>query len=227
VLKVTVYIFGIDFAGVTGLTTPILWVAAFTLLAASVIALTRDNLKERLAYSTVSQLAYIVLGAALATGLGVLGGATHVVMHAFGKITLFFCAGAIYTAVHKTRVSELDGLGRAMPFTFAAFAVASLSIVGLPPLGGAWSKWALMAAAADTGQLAMIAVLAISSLLNIVYLLDIPLRAFFRRNDAAPTSLTEAPLACVAPLCLTAAGCVVLFFVAGGIREFLHPVIAP
>lgn len=213
VLKVTVYIFGIDFAAVTGLTVPILWVAAFTLLAASVVALTRDNLKERLAYSTVSQLAYIVVGAALATPLGIAGGGLHLLMHAFGKITLFFCAGAIYTALHKTRVSELDGLGRAMPFTFAAFAVASLSIVGLPPLGGTWSKWYLMNGAVDGGHLAILAVLAVSSLLNIVYLLEIPLRGFLLRPaGGAAGGLREAPVTCVAPLCLTALGCVVLFF---------------
>ncbi|MDT0618738.1 proton-conducting transporter membrane subunit [Salinisphaera sp. P385] len=224
VLKITVYVFGIDFAAAGDFTTPMMWVAAFTILAASVVALTRDNLKARLAYSTIGQLAYIVLGATLANGMAIAGGATHIVMHAFGKITLFFCAGAIYTAVHRTRVSELDGLGRVMPFTMGAFLVASLSIIGLPPLGGAWSKWALMVGAADAGQLLMIAVLAISSLLNIVYLLDIPARAFFRPGTDLPAGRQEAPLACVVPLCVTAAGSVVLFFVGGHILQLLAPV---
>ena len=213
VLKITVYIFGIDFADAGGFTTPMMWVAAFTLLVASIVALTKDNLKARLAYSTIGQLAYIVLGATMATSLGILGGATHIVMHAFGKITLFFCAGAIYTAVHKTLVSELDGLGRVMPFTFVAFFIAALSIIGLPPMGGTWSKWFLMTGAVDAGHLVLIAVLAVSSLLNIAYLLEIPLRAFFKPATQGNSSgkLKEAPLMCVLPLSFTALCCIALF----------------
>ena len=113
------------------------------ILLASLVAMTKDNLKARLAYSTVSQLGYIVLGAMMASPPGIVGGAMHIAMHAFGKITLFFGAGAILVAAHKTRVSELNGLGRAMPITFAAFLIGSLSIIGLPPLGGIWSKWYL------------------------------------------------------------------------------------
>jgi len=223
VLKVTVYVFGLDFVAHTDAASIMLWVAAATLLGASLVALTKDNLKARLAYSTVSQLAYIVLGATLATTAGVAGGALHIVTHAFGKITLFFCAGAIYTAVHKSRVSELNGLGYAMPFTFGAFTLASLSIIGLPPLGGTWSKWLLMTGAADTGQLAMIAVLAISSLLNIVYLLEIPLRGFFAKAPPVEGGLREAPLLCVAPLCLTAFGCLVLFAYPEPLLHLLAP----
>lgn len=227
VLKVTVYVFGIDFAAATGATTPMMWLAAFTLLASSVIALRLDNLKARLAYSTIGQLSYVVLGATLATGLGVMGGALHIVMHGFAKITLFFCAGAIYTAVHKSLISELDGLGRAMPFTFAAFTLGALSIIGLPPLGGTWSKWTLMAGAADAGQQAMIAVVAVSTLLNIVYLLEIPMRGFLRAPADVPAGMHEAPAACVAPLCITAAGCVALFFTAGYFQDLLEPLVTP
>lgn len=227
VLKITVYIFGIDFAATGGVTTPMMWVAAFTLLSASIIALSKDNLKARLAYSTISQLAYIVLGATMATSLGILGGATHIVMHAFGKITLFFCAGAIYTAAHKTLVSELDGLGRVMPFTFGAFLIAALSIIGLPPLGGTWSKWYLMLGALEAGQIVLLLVLAISSLLNIAYLLPIPARGFFLTGKNQPPAMAEAPLACVAPLCLTAVACVVLFFFTGPILRLIEPILAP
>ena len=117
--------------------------ASFTILAASIVAILQDNLKKRLAYSTVSQLSYIVLAAALATQASIIGGGMHIVMHAAGKITLFFCAGAIYVAHHKTEISQLDGLGRKMPFTFAAFLIGSLSIIGLPPFGGVWSKWVI------------------------------------------------------------------------------------
>jgi len=224
ILKITVYIFGLDFAAQGDITRPVMWVAAFTLIAASLIALTRDNLKERLAYSTVSQLAYITLGAALATSMSVMGGAMHILMHAFGKITLFFCAGAIYTAAHKTLVSELDGLGRAMPFTFGAFLIASLSIIGLPPLGGSWSKWYLMLGALDAEQAIMMAVFMISSLLNIAYLLPIPARAFlFKPPAGSPIGLREAPLASVVPLCLTATGCFCLFFLPGPLMALLSP----
>src|SRR5690606_180748 len=99
--------------------------------------------------------------------------------HAVGKITLFMCAGAIYVAAHKTKVSELDGLGRKMPVTFICFTIAALSIIGLPPFAGAWSKWYLLLAAADEGQMVMIVVLMLSSLLNVAYLLSISGRAFF------------------------------------------------
>jgi multicomponent Na+:H+ antiporter subunit D len=215
VLKVAVYIFGLDALRISGAGEAMMWVACFTLLAASVVAVTRDNLKARLAYSTVSQLAYIVLAATLASGMAVAGGALHIVTHAAAKITLFFCAGAIYTAAHKTEVSQLDGLGRAMPFTFAAFLVASLSLAGLPPFGGSWSKWILIMAAAGTGQAVVVAVLLASSLLSLAYLLPIPIRGFLRPPPkGAAAGRAEAPWACVVPLCLTALACLALFFLA-------------
>ena len=110
-MKILVYVFGIDFLRESGSSSWLMYVAAATVLIASVIALTKDNLKARLAYSTVSQLSYIVLGAALATSSGILGGGLHIAMHAMGKITLFFCAGAIDVATHKKAVSELDDRG--------------------------------------------------------------------------------------------------------------------
>ncbi len=119
-LKVGVYIFGIDFLATTGASVWLMWLAAFSIIAASVVALTKDNLKARLAYSTVSQLSYITLGMALATSMGALGGGMHIAMHAMGKITLFMCAGSIYVATHKTDISQMTGLGRAMPITFMA-----------------------------------------------------------------------------------------------------------
>jgi NADH:ubiquinone oxidoreductase subunit 5 (subunit L)/multisubunit Na+/H+ antiporter MnhA subunit len=103
----------------------------------------------------------------------------HIAMHALGKITLFFCAGAIYTATHKTKVSELDGIGRVMPFTMFAFLLGALSVIGLPPFGGSWSKWYLALGAADAGYIVIVAVLMISSLLNVAYLLPVVGRAFF------------------------------------------------
>ncbi|MCT2584424.1 proton-conducting transporter transmembrane domain-containing protein [Actinophytocola gossypii] len=216
VLKVTVSVFGLDTLTETGAAAPMTWVAAFTLLAAAVVAMRSDNLKRRLAYSTVSQLAYIVLAATLARDVAVAGGALHLVTHAFGKITLFLCAGAIAVTAHRTRVSELDGLGRAMPWTFAAFLVASVSIIGLPPLGGTWSKWLLLLGAAEADQVVALVVLLVGSLLALAYLLPIPGRAFFR-PPLEPVGHGEARPALVAPLILTAIGCVALFFAADAV----------
>jgi multicomponent Na+:H+ antiporter subunit D len=211
VLKVTVYVFGLDTLSASGAAGPMMWVAAFTLIAAAVVALRSDNLKRRLAYSTVSQLAYIVLAATLANDVAVAGGALHMVTHAVGKITLFLCAGAIMVTAHKSRVSELDGLGRAMPWTFAAFLLASISIVGLPPLGGTWSKWFLLLGAVDAEQTVMLVVLLAGSLLALAYLIPIPMRAFFLPAPDRPTH-GEARPTIVGPLTLTALGCVALFF---------------
>jgi multicomponent Na+:H+ antiporter subunit D len=243
VMKVVVYIFGVDFLAQTGAADWLIWVAAFTLLAASIIAMTKDNLKARLAYSTVSQLSYITLGAALATSMGVIGGSMHIAMHAMGKITLFFCAGAIYTATHKTEISDMDGLGRVMPFTYGAFLIGALSVIGLPPMGGSWSKWYLMLGAADAGQLVIIGVLMVSSLLNVAYLLPVVGRGFFMKAEAAAphgavpqsagaaavsgarsSGIREAPMFCVVPLCLTALGCIVLFVYADSLFRLLEPI---
>lgn len=233
-LKVGIYIFGIDFLAKTGASQWLMWIAAYSILAASIVAMTKDNLKARLAYSTISQLSYITLGLALATSMGVLGGAVHIAMHAMGKITLFMCAGAIYVATHKSNISDMQGLGRLMPFTFGAFLIGSLSIIGLPPFGGSWSKWLLMVGAADANQKIMIAVLMISSLLNVAYLLPIVARGFFSpSNEPMPANektgifatMKEAPLLCVAPPMLTAIGCLVLFFYAGDIVDYLSPIV--
>jgi len=228
VLKVTVYTFGLDTLFRSDAATVMMWVAAITLVMASVTAVRKDNLKARLAYSTVSQLAYVTLGAMLATSMGIVGGAFQIAAHALAKITLFFCAGAIYTAAHKSEVSELDGLGRVMPFTFGAFLLASLSIIGIPPLGGSWSKWYLMLGAAESGHWVMIVVLMISSLLTIAYLMPVPLRGFFAGNGKGRFSwaaVHEAPRACVVPLCFTALACVALFFLGDGLYRLVLPIV--
>jgi len=226
ILKIVVYVFGVDFLSGSGQGEWLAWVAATTILLASLVALTRDNLKARLAYSTVSQLSYIVLGAALATPASILGGGMHIATHAMGKITLFFCAGAFYVAAHKTEISDMRGIGRTMPVSTIAFLVGSLSIIGLPPMGGSWSKWWLMLGAAEAGQPLMIGVLIVSSLLNVAYLMPIVVRGFFVDEDDGPRPpIREAPLFCLVPLCLTAIGCVVLFFYADRIYELLRPIV--
>lgn len=238
ILKVAVYIFGVDFLRDTGASIPFMWIAAGSILLASAIAMHKDNLKARLAYSTVSQLSYVTLGAMLATQMGVMGGATQIAAHALGKMTLFMCAGAVYVAHHKTLVSEMRGMGRVMPFTFGAFFIGAMSIIGLPPLAGSWPKFFLMLGAADAGQLIIIIVLMISSILNVIYLLSIPVQAFYMspaEGDARPQgakgegikwgSLKEAPLLCVLPPIATATGAFILFFFADPLYQFLSPLI--
>jgi multicomponent Na+:H+ antiporter subunit D len=222
ILKVTVYIFGLDFLAETQATQWLLYVAAGTILIGSLVAMTKDNLKARLAYSTISQLSYVLLGGMLANTAGVVGGTMHIAMHAFGKITLFFCAGAIMVSAHKTRISEMSGLGRRMPLTMVAFLIGSLSIIGLPPSGGTWSKWFLVLGTLDAGNALLLGVLLLSSLLNVAYLLPIPVRGFFGKPPAgenAATGVREAPVPCLIAIAVTTVGCVALFFDPGPLYE--------
>ncbi len=213
VLKVCVFIFGLDLLSVLPSTQFLLYLAGASVLLASLVAMRQDNLKARLAYSTVSQLGYVTIGALLATSAGVMGSSMHIAMHAFGKITLFFCAGAILVAAHKSKISEMHGLGRQMPITMAAFFIASLSIIGVPPAGGTWSKWFLLMGTMEEEQWILMAVLMISSLLNIAYLIPIPFRAFFPDGgtSSAGIGIKEAPLPSLIALCITAVGSVILF----------------
>ena len=224
ILKVVIYLFGIDQIAELAVADWLAALAALTILTASLVAMTRDNLKARLAYSTISQLGYITLGAMLGVAAGVVGGGMHIVMHAFGKITLFFCAGAILVAAHKTRVSELDGLGRRMPLTMLAFLIGALSIVGLPPFGGTWSKWLLVQGTLDTGMWLLTATLLISSLLNIMYLVVIPLRGFFARPASGAEGLQEAPIASLLAIGVAVLGCIVLFFSPDPIYQLMNGV---
>nr|WP_275298122.1 proton-conducting transporter membrane subunit [Halomonas campisalis] len=222
VLKVSTYIFGQDYLRELWSADLLLIIAAFSLLSASLVALQKDNLKARLAYSTVSQLSYITLGVMLANELAAIGGGMHIVMHAFGKITLFFCAGAIYVATRKTHISEMDGLGRRMPFTMGAFLLGALCVIGAPPMGGLWSKWHLLLGAADSGRLFVVLVFMLSTLLNIAYLLMPVVRAFLMPpRDGGREGIREAPLLCVVPLCITALGCMALFLAADPLRALL------
>jgi len=214
VLKVAVYVFGLDLLSSLAASAWLSWVAAATIILGSLVAFTKDNLKARLAYSTISQLSYIVLGAMLANRWGVIGGGMHIVMHAFGKITLFFAAGAIMVAAHETDISRMKGLGRTMPVTFGAFFIGALSIIGLPPAGGSWSKWFLGLGTLEAGQVGLLAVLMLSSLLSLYYLLEVPVKAFFAAppEDAhREPGIHEAPLPSLIAIMITAAATVGLF----------------
>jgi multicomponent Na+:H+ antiporter subunit D len=218
IIKVVIYVFGLEFPGEAFAWLP--WLAGFTILAASIVALRADNLKRRLAYSTVSQLSYVVLAAAILTPLSVVGAVVHIAAHAFGKITLFFAAGAIYTAAGKTRVSELDGIGRRMPWTMAAFAVGSLSLIGIPPAAGFLSKWLIFQGAAAGGHWAALAVLAISTLLNAAYFVPIVYRAFLAKGGDETHG--EAPCSMVAAMVFTAAGTLALPFAGGALLALAY-----
>jgi multicomponent Na+:H+ antiporter subunit D len=212
ILKVVVYVFGIDFGADAFAWLP--WIAAFTILAASVVALRADNLKRRLAYSTVSQLSYVVLAAAILAPLSIAGAVLHIAAHAFGKITLFFAAGAVYTAAHKTEVSQLDGIGRRMPWTFAAFAIGALSMIGLPPAAGFVSKWFMVSGALQAEHWLALAVIAASTLLNAGYFVPIVYRAFVLPEKDTRASHSEAPWTMVAAMLATASLTVLMFFFA-------------
>ena len=214
IVRVLAYIFGADLLLNLHLGTVICYIASFTVLAASLIALSQDGLKRRLAFSTIGQLSYIVLGVALLSPKGMIGGMTHIAMHAFGKITLFFCAGAIFVATGKKNISEMVGIGKRMPVTMIAFFIGSLSVIGLPPTGGFFSKWYLVLGTLQADQWPMLAVLLGSSLLNAAYFLPIVYRAFFCTEEEAmfENKIEEAPLWCVVPLVVTAICSIALFF---------------
>jgi multicomponent Na+:H+ antiporter subunit D len=216
ILKVTVYTFGLDTLTEAGAGQIMQWVAAATLLGGAVLAIREDNLKRRLAFSTVSQLAYVVLAATLANEVAVLAGGMHIAAHAFAKITLFFCAGMILVVLHKSTVTELRGSGHAMPLTFAAWIVASLCVIGLPLTGGFWSKWYLARGTLEAGEPLLLAVVLLGSLLAMGYLLPPAVRAFYAplsgtRMPAARVGL-EAPWPSLVALIVTATASVALFF---------------
>ncbi|MFV2007550.1 MAG: monovalent cation/H+ antiporter subunit D family protein [Longimicrobiales bacterium] len=225
IVKVLVYVFGLELLQAEPSTRWLLYVASFTVIAASVVALRiafeQGNLKRLLAYSTISQLSYIVLSASIFLPIAAAGAGLHIVAHAFGKITLFFAAGSIYTAAHKTEIGQLKGIGRRMPWTMGAFAIGALSMIGLPPAGGFISKWYILLGAFEADQYFAMGILVASTLLNAAYFVPIVYMAFFMEEEAPigdhPDSHGhgEAPLAMVVALSATAGLTVLLFFFPG------------
>ena len=226
-VRVMLYVFGVRVMHEFNLGIPTAYFVSFTIVVASIIALSKDNLKARLAYSTVSQLSYIILGVALLQPEGIEGGIIHIANHAFSKITLFFCAGAIYVATHKKNISEMSGLGRVMPFTFGAFAVASLSMIGAPPVAGFVTKWYLLNGALAASSVGIIAILLFSTLLNTAYFAPVVYRAFFGKQSEHDLShqYKEAHPAMVIPLAVTAIISVVIGLCPGFFMEFVKAVL--
>jgi multicomponent Na+:H+ antiporter subunit D len=210
-LRVFLFVFGPHAMRELGADQLALIAASVTILVGSLLALGQDNLKARLAFSTVSQLSYIILGAALLNSSGVLGGISHITNHAVSKITLFFCAGSIYVSTHKTEISQMSGLAKRMPWTMAAFALSSLSVVGIPLTSGFVSKWYLALGAVDRESLTLLGVLLVSSLLAAAYLGQILYKAYFEfeKEPPAQEEVRELPWI-VVPLAISAAASLLL-----------------
>jgi multicomponent K+:H+ antiporter subunit A len=219
ILRVMLFLYGPALVLDLGLQNLVILAAVVTILVGSLLALVQEDFKLRLAYSTVSQLSYIILGAAILLPPGVsgvtdagrsaavIGAIFAIAAHAFGKLTMFFVAGAVSVETGKTKISELNGMGRRMPREFAAFTLATLSMAGLPPMAGFVSKWYLSVGAWSTGDWWILVVLIASSVLNLAYFLPIIIRAFFHPSDG-PASGARWTL--VGPLLATAAGALVL-----------------
>jgi len=185
------------------------YLVSFTIITASIYALTRDDLKARLAYSTVSQLSYIILGAALLSPTSIIGGVAHMPAHALSKITLFFCAGSIFCASRRKNISDMAGIGRRLPWTMAAFFVGSLGMIGIPPSGGFISKWYLVVGSVQAQEMFFLVVLLVSAVLNAAYFLPVSYTAFFEKErddpamEVAAGDIREIPLITI-PLVATA-----------------------
>jgi multicomponent Na+:H+ antiporter subunit D len=212
VLRVVFHIYGIDLMASLNLGIITAYIVSFTILVGSIIALSKDNLKARLAYSTISQLSYVILGAVLLTPSSMAGGIVHIANHAFSKITLFFCAGSLYAAAHKTEISQLSNIGRKMPWTMAAFFIGSLSMIGVPPAAGFISKWYIALGSIEANQIPILMILLASTILNAAYFLPITYKAFFEKekpddahhgDDHHHEEIKEIPMV-VIPLVLTA-----------------------
>jgi multicomponent Na+:H+ antiporter subunit D len=220
ILKVVVYVFGIENLQRISLSDASIfvnwmpWLAAFTVITASIIALKQDNLKLRLAYSTISQLSYVVMAAGMFNYKAIIGGSFHIAAHAAAKITLFFAAGAIYTASKKKYISELGGIGKRMPITCTCFVIGSLSMIGLPPTAGLISKFYLMQGAHERSEYFVIELI-ISTVLNAMYFLPIIFAMFFEKETVKAqkgfTNHGEAPKQILIAISITAFLTVAIF----------------
>jgi multicomponent Na+:H+ antiporter subunit D len=179
-IRIVYDVYGISVTAELGLLHPLAIVASTTIIYGSVRALAQDELKTRLAYSTVSQVSYITLGAALFGPTATIGGLVHLVHQGLMKITLFFCAGNYAETLGVHKVSQMNGVGRRMPWTTAAFTIGALGMIGVPPLAGYISKWYLKKGAVLAGEPWVTAVLAVSSVLNAAYFLPILYKAWFQ-----------------------------------------------
>lgn len=203
VLRVVGYVFGVDIMGDYGFNEILIVLSGSTIILASLIAFAQDNLKRRLAYSTVGHLSYIVLGFALLTPLGIQGGIMHIAAHATMKITLFFCAGAIIVNLHRTEISNLNGIAKVMPWTMGAFVVGSMGLAGIPPINGFFSKFFLVSGALEGDMIVPVIILIVSGLLNAGYFFPIIHRAYFKKGEGLEKYGEASPFM-VVPIVVTA-----------------------
>jgi len=228
ILKASAYIFGPELIAAMPASQWLLWLAAATMVIAAFVAMSQNNLKARLAWSTIGQLAFITSAALLPISGSILAGGLHMVAHAVGKITLFMCAGAIYVATGAGRVSELSGLGKRMPVTFFCFLIGALSVVGMPPFASLWSKFLLITASFGSQEWITAAAMIFSTLLSLFYLTPIAIRGLLPpATDPSPVDFIRpggAPSLTIAPAVMTAIACLVLFFFADAIVSYLAPI---
>jgi multicomponent Na+:H+ antiporter subunit D len=197
-------------------------IPSITIILSSIIALKQDNLKKRLAYSTISQLSYIILATVLLSSSTHIIAPMQIIFHAFAKITLFFAAGSLIVLVHKNNISELTGIAKSMPITMVCFFIASLSIIGLPLTGGFIGKWNLITASIITDNIFVILVLISSTVLNAMYFLPISFKAFQLNNqETQPTELKE-NIFFVIQMIITTAITILLFFFSNYFTLFLQ-----
>lgn len=230
ILRLTYYSFGTDFLRGTWAQNVVMGVAIFTVVYGCSRALKETHLKRRLAYSTISNLSYILFGATIMTPLGMVGALSHMVFHAVMKICSFFCAGAVMYQTDKHYVHELDGLGRKMPLTFGIFTVSALGLMGVPGLAGFISKWNLANAAVSSGNVLAyfgVGALLISALLTAIYMLTISVRAFFPDRDFDDQTIRDAKdpnWVMLVPLFLFAAAILLFGLHSAPLTEFLSQV---
>lgn len=219
-VRVVCYVFGPSLLKEIDTWIVLAYLASFTILVASMFALAQDNFKRRLAFSTISQLSYIILGLALLSSNSLTGGILHIANHAYMKITLFFTAGAIYAKTHVENISQMDGIGRQMPVTMGAFTIGALGMAGIPPLSGFLSKWYLCLGTLEAQEVVFLGVFLLSSILNIAYFFPIVFRAFFRRSDRFTRMDDASPFMSV-PLVITAIMSIVLGLAPNAFFNFL------
>jgi formate hydrogenlyase subunit 3/multisubunit Na+/H+ antiporter MnhD subunit len=197
IIRVVCHIYGIELMQILGLGVALASVAALTVIVANFYAIGQKNLKRLLAYSTINQLSFIILGVALLSPMAVTGAMLHIPFHGFMKITLFLCAGAITAITGKKTISELDGVGKALPVTMSAFIIGAFGMCGAPPLAGFISKWHVALGAVESGALFFLMVIFAGSLLDVVYFFPVIRIAFFGKipEDKTPADGREEKVA--------------------------------
>lgn len=206
-MMIMIFVFGLDSENNKLISDVLIYISGFTIIVASLVALAQKNLKAILAYSTISQLSYIIMTAALLTTEAIQAAMFYMVMHSFAKITLFFTTGAIYTVTKKKSVNEIKGIGHNMPITFTAFTIGALAMIGLPPTAGFIAKFWIFSNVNEAGNIFMIITMLISTVLNSLYFLPIICNGFFIKPDF---KCSEATISMKLPYIITAIGTIIL-----------------